>query len=201
MAYQLEGRLLEVCDCNVLCPCWVGEDPDKGTCQAVQAYRIDHGTIDGVDVAGLTVAEMDDIPGNMLQGNIRGAFFIDERATPEQERVLRDAWSGALGGPLADIAALYGEIAWRRAPITFTVEEGKGTLAIGSVAEAVLEPFRGPNGEPTTLNDSIVSTIPGSPAFVGKASRYWRTSAEFGLPNVDELHGHNAIQGYFRLEA
>ena len=26
MAYQLEGRLLEVCDCNVLCPCWIGED-------------------------------------------------------------------------------------------------------------------------------------------------------------------------------
>ncbi len=35
MAYQLEGRILEVCDCNVLCPCWIGEDPDNGTCDAV----------------------------------------------------------------------------------------------------------------------------------------------------------------------
>ena len=32
MAYTLEGRILEVCDCNVLCPCWIGEDPDNGTC-------------------------------------------------------------------------------------------------------------------------------------------------------------------------
>jgi len=32
MAYHLEGRLLEVCDCRVLCPCWIGEDPDNGTC-------------------------------------------------------------------------------------------------------------------------------------------------------------------------
>jgi hypothetical protein len=28
--YQLEGRLLEVCTCGVLCPCWVGADPDGG---------------------------------------------------------------------------------------------------------------------------------------------------------------------------
>jgi hypothetical protein len=201
MRYQLEGRLLEVCDCNILCPCWVGEDPDNGTCQAVQAYRVDRGTIESVDVAGLTVAEMDDIPGNILQGSIRGVFFIDENATAEQERVLRKAWSGELGGPLADIAALYGEISWHRAPITFTVDQGKGTLKIGPFAEAELEPFLGPTGQPTTLNESIFSTIPGSPAFVGKATHYRRSAAEFGLPDVAELRGHNAIQGYFRLEA
>jgi hypothetical protein len=28
--YELEGSLLEVCTCNVLCPCWIGEDPDGG---------------------------------------------------------------------------------------------------------------------------------------------------------------------------
>jgi hypothetical protein len=68
-------------------------------------------------------------------------------------------------------------------------------------AEAELAPFVGPTGEPTTLNESIFSTIPGSPAFVGKASHYWRHSAAYGLPDVPELMGHNAIQGYFRLEA
>ena len=29
--YELEGSLLEVCSCDVLCPCWVGEDPDFDT--------------------------------------------------------------------------------------------------------------------------------------------------------------------------
>jgi len=46
MAYQLEGRLLEVCNCDVLCPCWVGEDPDGGTCDAIVAYHIDDGQIE-----------------------------------------------------------------------------------------------------------------------------------------------------------
>ena len=37
MGYRLEGDLLEVCDCNILCPCWVGEDPDNGTCRSAMA--------------------------------------------------------------------------------------------------------------------------------------------------------------------
>ena len=41
MAYELEGKLLEVCTCNVLCPCWVGEDPDGGTCDGVLSWHID----------------------------------------------------------------------------------------------------------------------------------------------------------------
>src|SRR5271165_6085072 len=56
MAYHLEGRLLEVCDCRVLCPCWIGEDPDNGTCDSVLAYHFDAGTVDGVDVTGRTIA-------------------------------------------------------------------------------------------------------------------------------------------------
>jgi hypothetical protein len=127
-------------------------------------------------------------------------FFIDDRATPDQEEVLKQAWSGALGGPLAEVSQLYGEIRWERAPITFTVEQGKGTLRIGALAEAVMEPYRGNDGQPTTLNNSIFSTIPGSPAYVARAEHYWRkTATAYGLPDV-ELRGHNAIQGEFHFD-
>jgi hypothetical protein len=199
MAYQLEGQLLEVCNCNVLCPCWIGEDPDNGTCLAMQAYHIDRGTINGVDVSGQTIAEVTFVPGNVLKGNIRGVRFIDNQASAGQEEVLRQAWSGALGGPLLEMSQLYSEIRWERAPITFTVEKGKGTLKVGSVAEAEMEPYRGPDGQTTTLHDSIFSTIPGSPAYVSKAAYYRRSTEQYGLPNV-ELQGHNAIQGVFRFE-
>ena len=43
MAYHLEGRLLEVCNCRVLCPCWIGEDPDFGTCDTIVAWHFDKG--------------------------------------------------------------------------------------------------------------------------------------------------------------
>ena len=86
MAYHLEGRLLEVCDCRVLCPCWIGEDPDNGTCDSVLAYHFDAGTIDGVDVAGRTLALVSHIPGNVLAGNFRVAVYLDEKASAAQEK-------------------------------------------------------------------------------------------------------------------
>ena len=200
MAYDLEGRLLEVCDCNVLCPCWIGEDPDNGTCQSALAYGIDKGTIDGIDVSGLNFAVAAFIPGNVLAGNIRMVRYVDDRATPEQEAALLAAFRGERGGPLADLAQLVGEeVDARRAPITFTVEEGKGTLKIGDGVAAEMEPYRGPSGNVTTLTESIFSTIPGSPAYVSKASRFKMVQPEIGVDL--ELSGHNAIQGIFRLSA
>jgi hypothetical protein len=61
-----------------------------------------------------------------------------------------------------------------------------------------MEPYRGPDGQTTTLHDSIFSTIPGSPAYVSKAEYYRRSTEQYGLPNV-ELRGHNAIQGVFHF--
>ena len=69
--YHLEGRLLEVCDCRLLCLCWIGDDPDNGTCDSVLAYHFDAGTVDGVDVTGRTIAMVSHIPGNALNGNFR----------------------------------------------------------------------------------------------------------------------------------
>ena len=81
--YQLEGSLLEVCDCNTLCPCWIGEDPDGGTCQSVVAYHLDRGLIRGVDVSGLTLVSVVHIPGNVLAGNWRQLVLLDDSATDE----------------------------------------------------------------------------------------------------------------------
>ena len=60
-----------------------------------------------------------------------------------------------------------------------------------------MEPYLGPTGEPTRLVESIFSTIPGSPAYVAKASRFRMEEPEIGI-NLD-LTGHNAIQGHFSM--
>jgi hypothetical protein len=201
VGYQLEGSILEVCDCNVLCPCWVGENADNGTCDAIVAYNVEKGTVNGTDVSGLTIAILGHIPGNILQGNWRIAVFMDEKASQQQEDALMQAFTGKLGGPLADLAKLIGEVLTvQRAPITFEVKEGEGTLKVGAVAEAVMAPYRGATGEVTKISDSVFSTIPGSPAFLSKASKYRRKSSGFGLRDMD-LQNHNAIQGSFRFAA
>lgn len=201
MAYQVEGDLLEVCDCRVLCPCWIGEDADNKTCDAIVAYKVRRGTIEGTDVSDLALALVCHIPGNIMQGNWKAAVFVDERASKQQEDALLNVWTGKLGGPIADFAKLIGEVvAVQRAPITFQVVQGSGTLKIGSTAEAVMTPYKGAGDRVTTLNDSVFSTIPGSPAYVSKASRYRRKTSSLGLNDVD-LKDHNAIQGTFRFAA
>ncbi len=205
MAYQLEGRLLEVCDCAVLCPCWIGEDPDGGTCDAVVAWRIDRGTVNGTNVSGLTLAVLPHIPGNILEGNWKVAVFVDDRATPEQQEALLSVFTGKLGGPVADLAQLIGEVvAVERAPISFTVDEGKGSLSIGKgtapVVEAEMASYQGATGMTTVLQETVFSTVPGSPAYVSKATKYRRNASEYGLQDIN-IENHNAVQGHFRFEA
>ncbi len=198
--YQLEGRLLEVCTCGVLCPCWVGADPDGGTCDSAVAWHVDHGTIQGVDVSGLTFAISVHIPGNILQGNWKALAYVDEKATPAQQDALLAVFTGKMGGPIADLAGLISEVVGvERVPITFMVEGGKGTLAIGQTVHAEMAPFTGPTGEATELHESIFSTIPGSPAYVSKAEHF--RSLVPALGHDVNLQNHNAIQGTFRFVA
>jgi hypothetical protein len=199
--YKLEGQLLEVCDCEVLCPCWIGEDPDGGTCDAIAAWTIERGRVNEVDVSGLTFALLAHIPGNVLQGNWKALAIVDDKASPEQQEALLTVFTGQLGGPIADFAALVGEVvAVERAPIHYTIEGGKGQITIGELANASMEPYQGATGKTTTLNESVFSTIPGSPAYVSRAHSYQRNTEQYGLKNVD-LRDHNAIQGHFLFEA
>jgi len=196
--YQLDGRLLEVCTCDVICPCWVGLDPDGGTCDSALGWHIDTGTIQGVDVSGLTIAISVHIPGNVLKGNWRALVYVDDKATSGQQDALLSVFTGQLGGPIADLVSLIGEvIGVERVPITFTVDKGRGTLRIGQTVEAELVPLTGPTGELTTLHESIFSTIPGSPAYVSKAEHFRANVPAMG--HDLDLQNHNAVQGTFHF--
>ena len=199
VVYDLKGTLLEACSCGILCPCWVGEDPDQGTCDAFMAYQFDEGTIRGVDVSGLSFVSVVQIPGNVLTpGSWRIAIFVDDRASDEQLDALVAAFSGKLGGPLADLAGLVGEIVdVKRAPIVHEIRDGAGSLRIGDSVIAEMAPYAGPDGSTTTLRDSLFSTVPGSPAYVAKASRHEVNLPEYGM--AWSFEGRNAIQADYRI--
>ncbi len=200
MAYELDGALLEVCTCNILCPCWVGEDPDSVPCQSIMAWHFDSGTIDGVDVSGLTLAGLMDIPGNVLNGNWRSMVYVDDKSTPQQEEALLNLFTGKLGGPVADLVKLIGEVVGvERVPIDFDLDGVAGTVKIGDVASAEIVAYKGATGKDSALYDTVFSTIPGSPAYVGKASTY---RANIPALNIDvNLKDHNAVSGPFHFES
>lgn len=199
--YDVQGRLLEVCNCDAICPCWVGLDPDNGTCDSILVWAVDEGTVRGVDVSDRIIGLSVHIPGNVLAGGWKAVVYVDDRCDETQQEALLGVFTGQLGGAIADLAALIGEVVTvERVPITCTVEGGKGRIRIGDVADAELEPFQGATGQATTLQDTVFSTIPGSPAFPGRATTFRRTGTPYGLSDVDES-GKNAVQGHFRFSA
>lgn len=199
VVYDLQGTLLEACSCNVLCPCWIGEDPDGGTCDAFVAYHFDKGEIDGVDVSGCNVVNVVHIPGNVLTpGSWQLTMFLDGSATQQQRDAIVAAYSGKLGGPLADLAGLVGEIKGvETAKIEHGIHDGAGKLRIEGVVEAEVEPYRGPDGTVTTLRDSVFSTVPGSPAWVSKAKYHRVTLPKYGYEW--DFEGRNAIQADYHI--
>jgi hypothetical protein len=89
-------------------------------------------------------------------------------------------------------------VAVERAPIVHETRDGNGTLRIGDVVSAEMEPFRSPDGTTiTTLRDSLFSTVPGSPAYVARAHHH-----TVNLPQHDmvwSFEARNAIQSDYHI--
>jgi hypothetical protein len=187
MAYQLEGSSLEACTCEGYCPCWAGYENEG--CGTVLSWHIDKGTIEGVDVSGRAVAVAANTmcSGVANQGAARAILYMDDEATPEQEEALLNAWTGKLGGPVADLARLFGDVTGtERAPIAFSVDGGKGTLAIGQEIKADTASLWEAEGRGHTVHGNALSTASGSAAEWSEA------------PHSQE---HSAVQVNFRFEA
>jgi hypothetical protein len=198
-SYDLEGGILESCSCWAPCPCWIGADPDGGSCLGFNAYHIVSGAIDGVNVSGCDFVRVFDIHGNArVPGSWREVFVIDRRASEDQAASILAAYAGLLGGPLADLARLVDErLGVERASISYAVAGGEGSVRAGELASVSITPFRGVDGTVTTLHDSLMASIPRAPAYIARAARHEIALAKYGFAWMFE--GRSAIQSAYRV--
>jgi len=104
MAWRVNGQLLELCSCEMLCPCWLGPaKPDQGWCSGALIFHVQQGNSDGVDLSGSTVAFVADWPGDFWEGKGTARLYLDEAASPDQRRELEAIFSGKKGGPLEPV--------------------------------------------------------------------------------------------------
>ena len=187
----------------MLCPCWVGEDPDYKTCDTVIAWGIEKGSIEGVDVGGLTIAVSAHIPKNILiPKSWKAVVFVDERATAEQEGALLRLFTGQLGGAIADLAGLIGEVvAVERVPHHV---QRRGRQGPPDDRQARATP-RWPrsSARPGTRRPSprrCSARSRARPCMRARRAQYTKDGSRHGIPSVD-LKDHNALQGHFRFAA
>ena len=158
MAWKIEGTYFETCSCEVVCPCTaslaLGADYDR--CRVTLVFNVRDGEVDGTDVSGLTVAAVADTPKVMTEGNWRVGVYIDDGATEGQFDKLLQVFSGQLGGPMAGLAPLIGEmLGVERASIDL---EDDGLLHSVRVDDAIdfqiedIVPFGVETGEPVKFS-------------------------------------------------
>jgi len=158
MAWQLQGTYLENCSCDMVCPCTtsgLSMPADYERCRVVLAFHVDSGAVDGVDVSNLTVAVVADTPQQMTDGNWRVGLFMDAGASPEQAEKLGAVFGGQLGGPMAMLAPLIGEmLGMEIVPIEYTDDDRRHRVGIGDAVDIEIEDFvppGNPGGEVSKL--------------------------------------------------
>jgi hypothetical protein len=158
MAWNLEGSYAETCSCELMCPCNLSFDHGAtyDFCRASLAFAIREGDIDGTDVSGRRVATIIDTPKVMTDGNWRLGMFIDEDATDEQFDKLAQVFGGQLGGPMALLAPLVGEVLGvQRAAIDISDDGLRHTVRVGDAIEFEIEdivPFGVDTGRPVRFD-------------------------------------------------
>jgi hypothetical protein len=112
MAWRLKGSYVETCSCELMCPCNLSFDHGAtyDFCRVSLVFDIRDGDVQGVDISGRKVVIIADAPKIMTEGNWRLGVFIDDQATEEQFEKLVQVFSGELGGPMAALKPLVGEV-------------------------------------------------------------------------------------------
>jgi len=145
--WTLKGELILNCNCTVFCPCVVSlgkHPPTEGHCQTWGGVRIDRGAFGGVDISGLNIGLMIEIPGMMARGNWKVALFIDDRATDEQYDAIVAIMSGAARGTTGLFKVLVGEIlGHERQPISYETEGKTRHITVGRKIAGAVTPVSG----------------------------------------------------------
>ena len=154
--WHLSGDYFENCNCNIVCPCFISKAapltsrPSEGVCNVMLIFHIETGSYAGTALNGLNVALAVHTPGPMADGNWSVAAYIDERADARQTEALGAIFTGAAGGPMAQLAPLIGNnLGASKVPITYHIEGKKRFAEIPKILHMTVAPLptAHPSGE------------------------------------------------------
>jgi len=158
MSWSLTGEYVETCSCELMCPCNLSLDHGAtyDFCRVTLVFDIREGEIEGTDVGGLTVAAIADTPKVMTEGNWKLGMFVDDEASDEQADKLVQVFGGQLGGPMAALTPLVGEmLGVERAPIEVRHDGLRHSVRVGDAIDFEIEdivPFGVQDGRPVRFD-------------------------------------------------
>jgi len=175
MAWKIRGSYVETCSCDLICPCNASFDHGAtyDYCRVTLVFNVREGDVEGTDVSGTRIAMIADTPKVMTDGNWKVGVFVDESASEEQSEKLIQVFSGQLGGPMAGLAPLIGEMLGVERTRIEIVDDGVShSVKIGDGIDFEVQdivPFGIETGQPVKLTGMFHPV--GSELTVGEAQR------------------------------
>jgi hypothetical protein len=157
MTWNLSGKMVETCSCNMLCPCWFGVKElmimDKGYCASAILFRIQNSSSDGVDLKGRDVVLAFDFPGpTLLDGNGIARLYIDDAADTSQRKQLEDIFQGRKGGPMQIVSSLLSKwLPTESTKIEVNDDGNNVTASVGSIGQIKSQQLKNQSGNPMIL--------------------------------------------------
>lgn len=151
--WELKGIYNETCASEGHCPYYFGRDKEGG-CRYFMTFRIKEGTVNDVDLSGITVVYLGDLPhstyAEVKEKGSEGAIYISDKATPEQHKVLDILVVNSLGGAI--MKKVFG-IQY----VKIDVEEGKDTVYVKMPSgEMKMHLTKSNDGNPVRLENTTM---------------------------------------------
>ena len=101
--WEVKGIYNEACASEGHCPYYFGRDREGG-CRYFMVFRIQEGTVNGVDLSDITVMYLGDLPHatfeEVMSKGSNGGIYVSENATAEQRNILDSLVVKSIGGLL-----------------------------------------------------------------------------------------------------
>lgn len=153
--WHLKGELTLSCNCTVFCPCVLSlgqHPPTEGYCQTWGGIRVDDGKFGDVDLSGINMGLLMEIPGWMSRGNWSVGLYIGENADIYAVKALTKIMSGRAGGTTGLLSILVGNfLGVRQAPIHYDVDGDTRKFKIPKIIDGVVSPIPGAKGGDHTV--------------------------------------------------
>ena len=158
-SWTLRGELVLSCNCTIFCPCVLSlglAPPTEGYCQTWAGVRIEEGRFGEVDLTGIKLGLIMEIPGLMSRGNWTAGLFVDEHASIYAVKALTKIFTGRAGGSTHLLSILVGQfLGVQQAPITYEIEGDRRIFRVGRIIDGAVTPIRGKDKEaPVVVRNS-----------------------------------------------
>ena len=109
--WNAKGLLFENCNCAVICPGHVhfSQGCTNDICIGFWGIRIDEGSIDGIDLAGVKAVVTYKSPKRMIDGGWSQMIVVDQATSPEVRDAVESIVKGERGGPWGVLARFVTE--------------------------------------------------------------------------------------------